>query len=106
MSDGYWAYRDDDNRLRCLAHLLRKARGLEDSLDRQAQAIGEQLRTCLEQVMAAVHNAREGPPPENLRAQHAEQLQALWTLCLAHVDSAHDQSKALVRELLNDWDTF
>ncbi len=30
MSDGYWAYRDYDNRLRCLTHLLRKARGLED----------------------------------------------------------------------------
>lgn len=106
MSDGYWAYRDYDNRLRCLAHLLRKACGLEDSLDRQAQAIGTQLRTCLEQVMAAVHKAREGPPPTSLRAQHAEQLQALWTLCVAHVDSAHEQTKALVRELLNDWDTF
>jgi len=106
MSDGYWAYRDYDNRLRCLAHLLRKARGLEESLDRQARAVGQHLRTCLEQVMAAVHKAREGPPPTSLRAQHAEQLQALWTLCLAHVDSAHDQSKALVRELLNDWDTF
>jgi len=106
MSDGYWAYRDYDNRLRCLAHLLRKARGLEESLDRQARAVGQHLRTCLEQVMAAVHQARDGPPPTSLRAQHAEQLQALWTLCLAHVDSAHDQTKALVRELLNDWDTF
>jgi transposase len=28
MSDGYWAYRDLDQRLRCLAHLIRKARDL------------------------------------------------------------------------------
>ena len=106
MSDGYWAYRDYDNRLRCLAHLLRKARGLEESLDRQARALGKELRLCLEQVTAAVHNARAGPPPPDLRAQHAEHLQALWTLCLAHADAAHDQTRALVRELLNDWDTF
>jgi hypothetical protein len=106
MSDGYWAYRDYDNRLRCLAHLLRKARGLEESLDRQAQVVGQQLRRCLDQVIAAVHQARDGPPPADLRQQHAAQLQALWTLCLAHADSAHAQTKALARELLNDWDTF
>jgi hypothetical protein len=106
MSDGYWAYRDYDNRLRCLAHLLRKARGLEESLDRQARALGNELRRCLEQATAAVHNAREGPPPPDLRAQHAEHLQALWTRCVAHADAAHDQTRALVRELLNDWDTF
>ncbi|NCA73137.1 MAG: IS66 family transposase, partial [Sphingobacteriia bacterium] len=29
MSDGFWAYRDLDQRLRCLAHLIRKAHGLE-----------------------------------------------------------------------------
>jgi transposase len=39
MSDGCWAYRDYDQRLRCLTHLLRKARGLEESLERQAQAL-------------------------------------------------------------------
>jgi hypothetical protein len=33
MSDGYWAYRHYDWRLRCLAHLTRKARGLEPSFD-------------------------------------------------------------------------
>ncbi|WP_296900060.1 transposase [Thiohalocapsa sp.] len=25
---------------------------------------------------------------------------------MAHADSAHNQTKALVRELLDDWDTF
>nr|WP_274522847.1 transposase [Ectothiorhodospira haloalkaliphila] len=29
MSDGFWAYRDYDRRLRCLAHLIRKAHGLD-----------------------------------------------------------------------------
>jgi len=49
MSDGYWAYRDFDNRLRCLAHVLCKATtGLEESLDQQARRIGKALRACLE----------------------------------------------------------
>jgi transposase len=41
MSDGYWAYRDYLQRLRCLAHVTRKARGLKQSLDRQARGFGE-----------------------------------------------------------------
>jgi transposase len=106
MSDGYWAYRDYDNRVRCLAHVLRKAIGLEESLDRQAGMIGRQLRECLEQVMASVYAAREGPPPQDLRRHHAEQLLALWRLCRAHADSEHPKTRALVRELLNDWESF
>jgi hypothetical protein len=106
MSDGYWAYRDYDNRLRCLTHLVRKARGLEDSLERQAREFGNALRQCLETVMEAVYAAREGPPPVALRAQHAKQLNALFDLCLCHAEAKHEKTRALARELLNDWDTF
>lgn len=106
MSDGYWAYRDYDNRLRCLTHLLRKARGLEDSLDRQAQYFGTALRTSIEAVMVAVYAAREGPPPMPLREQHAKQLNALLDLCIEHAEAEHEKTRALARELLNDWNTF
>jgi len=106
MSDGYWAYRDYDNRLHCLTHLLRKARGLEDSLDCKARDFGETLRRSLEMVMDAVHAAREGPPPIPLREQHAKQLNALLDLCLYHSGAKHEKTRALARELLNDWDTF
>jgi hypothetical protein len=106
MSDGYWAYRDYDNRLRCLTHLVRKARGLEESLDRQAREFGKALRHCLETVMAAVYAAREGPPPVALRTQHAHQINALFALCLRHAEARHEKTRALARELLNDWDTF
>ena len=106
MSDGYWAYRDYDNRLRCLTHLVRKARGLEESLDRQARAFGNALHQCLESVIDAVYAAREGPPPVALRAQHAHQLNALFELCLRHTEAKHEKTRALARELLNDWDTF
>jgi transposase len=106
MSDGYWAYRDYDNRLRCLSHLQRKARGLEESLERSAQAFGRRLREHIEAVMAAVYAAREGPPPRSLREQHAAALNGLLDLCLAQAESAHAKTRALARELLNDWDTF
>jgi hypothetical protein len=106
MSDGYWAYRDYDNRLRCLSHLLRKARGLEDSLDRQARSFGTALRASIETVMDAVYAAREGPPPIPLREQHAKQLNALLDLCIEHAEAAHEKTRALARELLNDWNTF
>lgn len=106
MSDGYWAYRELDRRLRCLAHLQRKARGLQESLDRQGRILGEAVQACLEAVMQSVYAAREGPPSTALRQQHAEQLNALWRLCLAHADAKHEKTRALARELLNDFETF
>ncbi|MBK5962655.1 hypothetical protein CCR95_00665 [Thiocystis minor] len=106
MSDGDWAYREYDNRLRCLTHLLRKARGLEESLDCRLQGFGRTLREHLEGVMAGVYAAREGPPPMPLRQQHAAALNALLALCLAQAASSHAKTRALARERLNDWDTF
>jgi len=106
MSDGYWAYRDYDNRLRCLTHLLRKARGLQDTADRQAQRFGTALRNGIEAVMDAVYAAREGPPPTALRQRHVQQLNGLLDLCLEHAEAKHEKTRALAREFLNDWDTF
>lgn len=106
MSDGYWAYRELHNRLRCLAHLQRKARGLQESLDGQGRAFGEALLNTLEAVMDSVYAAREGPPPTALRQQHADDLNALWHLCLAQADARHEKTRALARELLNDFETF
>jgi hypothetical protein len=40
MSDGYRVYRRFHQRLRCWAHLLRKAQGLKDSLTREASTFG------------------------------------------------------------------
>ena len=54
MSDGYWASRNSDDRLCCLTHRLRKARGLEESLNHQAQRFG---RPCARPILAA---ARDG----------------------------------------------
>jgi transposase len=106
MSDGYWAYRDYDWRLRCLAHLIRKARGLKESYDRRAQPFGTQLLDTVETIMEAVYQARGAPPGTSLRDQHATVLTALFQACTRHAESSHDKTRALARELLNDWDTF
>ncbi|MBP6808315.1 MAG: IS66 family transposase [Chromatiaceae bacterium] len=106
MTDGYWAYRDYDWRLRCLAHLMRKARGLQESLDRRAEPFGTQLRTVLDTLMQAVYQARGAPPDTPLREQHAALLTALFHACTQHAESSHAKTRALARELLNDWDTF
>jgi transposase len=107
MSDGYWAYRDVDQRLRCLAHLIRKAHGLEDSLDREAQRFGTHILQVIETVIEAVYQARGGAPPDpGLRARHAPMLNDLLDACLRLADSRHEKTRALARELLNDCDTF
>jgi hypothetical protein len=78
----------------------------EESLDHTARDFGKALRHCLQTVMDAVYAAREGPPPVAPHAQHAQQINALFALCVHHADAKHEKTRALARELLNDWDTF
>ncbi len=108
MSDGYGAYRHLEQRLRCLAHIIRKAKGLEERFDRQAQRFGTHLLEVIATVIAAVDAVRGGaPPPEGgLRAAHAPMLNALLDACLGLVDSPHEKTRALARELINDWESF
>ena len=54
MSDGWGAYRHDPRRLRCWAHLLRKARGLAECSDHTARAFGRRVLNPLEGLRAAV----------------------------------------------------
>src|SRR5512147_3186525 len=61
MSDGYQVYRQFQQRLRCWAHLLRKAEGLKQSLNAEARALGQATHGLLSDLMVAVYQAREGP---------------------------------------------
>ena len=67
MTDGYGVYREYTWRLRCLAHIVRKARGLEESMDRDARRFGKHVLSVLETVMDAVYRARGSPPDIPLR---------------------------------------
>lgn len=47
MTDGYQVYRAMKRRLRCWAHLVRKARGLAQCLDPPAQRFGQAVLDAL-----------------------------------------------------------
>jgi hypothetical protein len=108
MSDGFGAYRDYDQRLRCLAHLIRKARGLEQSLNRQAQQFGARTLELFEHLLDQVYQAREGPePPEqSLYMQNLAVLNAFSNLCVDHWDCPHQKTRELAREFTHDWDAI
>jgi transposase len=105
MSDGYRVYRQFRKRLRCWAHLQRKAKGLKDSFAKEARAFGEACDTLLSEWMAAIYAARESPPPEGSLAEaYRPQMEEFRALCERHRESPHDKTRALAREFLNDWE--
>jgi hypothetical protein len=105
MSDGYQVYRQFRHRLRCWAHLQRKAKGLKDSLNGEARAFGQATDALLNDLIKAIYQAREGPP-RDLTAQFQDRLDAFARLCEQHRDSAHEKTRALAREFLNDWEAI
>ena len=105
MSDGYRVYRQFRKRLRCWAHLQRKAKGLKDSLAKEARVFGDACDALLDELMAAVYAARESPPPEGaLAGNYRSRLKEFRTLCERHRDSPHGKTRALACEFLNDWE--
>ena len=112
MSDGWVSYRHYPRRLRCWAHLLRKAQGLAESYQRDVRAFGRQVRDAFKALRAAVYAARESPPADlptdqaDLPTQHARLLAELRAACEERQDHAHAKTRALAVELLNDWDAI
>ncbi len=106
MTDGYQVYRKYKNRLRCWAHLRRKARGLAESGNQtDAQPFGSQVLALFQELMHAVYTAREGAL-EDLSLPYAEQLAEFKTLCEQYHDSPHKKTRELAREFLNDWEAI
>lgn len=105
MSDGYAAYRNRLLRLRCWAHVHRKARGLAESTDRQVATAGATMLQLVEDLIRAVFEAREaqGPPPS---VTHAAQIEQLRQLCEQHRDAKPKALRELAREFLIDWDVI
>lgn len=105
MSDGWQAYRHLPQRLRCWAHLTRKAQGLIDSYDREAQAFGRLVQDTFDTLIKAIHAARAGPTGDLPRI-HAALLAALHAACVRLLGHRHAKTKALAVELWNDWDAI
>ena len=105
MSDGYCIYRDYDQRLRCWAHLTRKAIGLAESYHRPSRDYGKQVLEIMNPLMAAIYRAREGPDQGtvSILAQHQDDLAHLREVCHEMAACSHKKTRALGREFLNDW---
>jgi hypothetical protein len=107
MSDGWQVYRYYLKRLRCWAHLIRKAEGLKDSLDMTARLFGEQTGLLLDTLIKAVYAAREMPPDQALSITYQGALSTYRSVCEVMAASAtHTKSRALAREILNDWEAI
>lgn len=107
MTDGFSVYRIFPKRLRCWAHLVRKARALHQCLDSQGQAFGEALLLVMILLMRNIHRLRESPTDaDTLRAQNQNLLALLRSLCEAHQGVSHEDSRKLAGEFLNDWEAI
>ena len=108
MTDGYKVYRRYSRRLRCWAHLIRKAKGLADSYDKQVRSNGKQLQRHLDTLMEAVYQAREGPDEgeQSIAIAHQDTVEKIRTLCTNMKSSTHKKTRELGGEFLNDWEAI
>jgi transposase len=106
MSDGWIVYREYANRLRCWAHLIRKARGLSESYNYIAAKVGLEILALFTTFQNAIYAARNQHDQALgvLTKQYEKELERLKALCEAYKDSKHEKLSAFARELLNDWD--
>ncbi len=105
MSDGYPQYRKYGKRLRCLAHIIRKARGLSESSHPEAKLFGEKVLETIKLFITGIYKARSDPGID-LEKEFAGKLAELKDWCEQHREHHHAKTKALARELLNDWDAI
>ena len=105
MSDGYGAYREYTQRLRCWAHLIRKARALAETFTPHVQGYGNTLLDTFDRLIEQVYQAREGPP-RDLRPQLAGELAELKRLCEKMKRSSNEKARQLGVEFFNDWEAI
>jgi hypothetical protein len=105
MSDGSIVYRESLKRLRCWAPRLRKARGLEESLDAEARPFGRKTTALLKTLMEAVYRAREGLG-EDLMPRYQKALNEFRGRWEQRQEAAHEKTRARAVEFLNDWDAI
>lgn len=108
MSDGYGVYREYARRLRCWAHLIRKAKGLSESCDRYARACGQELEHRLNALMQCIYQAREGPDKgtQSIAKEQDDNVQSIKRLCEVMKSASHEKTRALGVEFLNDWEAI
>ena len=99
VSDNYGVYRNWVNqRQACLAHLIRKARGLSERTDESCRRFGEQLKKALQQLCEFAH----APPSQKKWTDFYTRLMLLLLL----FEGAADDAGRLAREILREIDTL
>ena len=108
MSDGYCIYRDYPRRLRCWAHLIRKARGLKECFSKTSRSYGRQIDIIMDSLMDAIYRAREGSDSGkvSIADNHKDQLEHLKEIFLEMSTSSHKKTRELGNEFLNDWEAI
>jgi hypothetical protein len=102
MSDGYAVYRAHLNRIRCQAHLLRKAIGLSEATCGHTRLVGQQLLDLMNGLIKTVQAAHD-EPIDGLAGKQAPRLAELKALCEQHQHSPSVKLGELCREFLLDW---
>lgn len=103
MSDGWAVYRQYLQRVRCWAHLIRKATGLKESLDPAARIFGTQTLSLLNTLIEAVYAAREMPPDQALKDLFQQDIADYRSFCESMSASGHVKTRELAREMPDDW---
>jgi hypothetical protein len=106
MTDGYQVYRRYLKRLRCWAHLLRKAKGLKESLNEEGRLFGQQTLDLLNGLIVQVYAARNQQLDEPLSTANQVQLQVYQQLCEKMKGHDHQKLAELATEMLNDWEAI
>ena len=97
ITDGYGAYRHQKRRQRCLAHLIRKAMGITESINPRTARIGTLILDDLRDFIRAI---REGKN----RVELDLIIRSVLGICHVGKRIKHVKLKALAKEILNDWD--
>ena len=96
VTDGYHAYRDYERRQRCVAHLIRKALALAESLTSDGVRFGEWL---LRELRNLIHSVAEDKGHTILNPIQARLKRA----CMLYREHETEKIRQLAREILNDW---
>jgi transposase len=99
VSDNYAVYRNWVNQRQvCLAHLIRKAKGLSQHADDACRRFGVQLKAALQQLCAFAH-----APPGKKKWTDFYTRRMLLVWCF---EGAEDDAGRLAREILREIDTL
>lgn len=97
ITDGYGAYRHQKRRQRCLAHLIRKAIGIAESINSRTARIGTLILEDLRDFIRAISEGKTRTALDKI-------IGSLQGVCHLGKKVKHQKLKALASEILNDWD--